>query len=154
MAFKQYPEDLFEYVVTGTPLEVGSYAISTYQQLTAIHMALSLYRTDLLTTEQVRLSIDRDSQSDTITSDWLSLTDLTGLTSGGNHWRGLVRFDFNRENISSSDTLDISIETQNYTHALSGTQICVLLDFLDSSGAISYSLPGEAYVELYGYEDS
>jgi hypothetical protein len=152
MAINNFPENLFENVVTATPLPIVSITGTTYQALAGIHVMMSLYRTDLVTDEQVRLSVDRNSQSDTITSDWFSLSSISNLNeSANNYWLGWVRFSFARQNVASSDTLDVSIETNNYAFSSSGTQIACISEYLNGSGAISYTLPGPARVKLYGY---
>lgn len=151
MAILNFPKDLFETVVVEPSAPIGQITNTTYQQLAGFHIFLSLWRTDLFTNEQIRLSIDRTSRGDTINSAWFSLSDITTLGTNGNYWRGRIRFEFGRENIAASDTLDLTIETQNYTHSLSGTQIGVIQRYLNTSGAINYTLPDISDFRMYGY---
>lgn len=152
MSFQEFPDYMYEIVNTGGLVELGTYTINNYKQISNITVTTVFYRTDLFTTERVRLSCDRSSQSDTITSNWFTpLTSISDFTDQ-NHWIGNIRFDFARENLQDSDTLKLFLETSNYTHSQAGTQIGAIINYLDTVGAPEVNSTKAAYSNVFGYE--
>ena len=152
MSFEEYPDYMYEIVNTGGKVELGTYTINNYKQISNITLTMIFYRTDLFTTERVRLSCERSSQSDTINSEWLTpLASIEGFTDD-NHWIGFLRFDFGRQNLQDLDTLQLFLEADNYTHNQAGTQIGAIINYLDANGMPEVNGDKAAYSNVFGYE--
>jgi len=133
MTFQKFPEYMYELVNTGGEIELGTITIDDSSELTAQFVTMIFYRTDLFTTEGVRLRLVRSNIAGTpVYSDWLTPASITSFTDT-NHWIGHLKFDFSREQLKASTTCQIFLETQNYSHDYSGTQIGVILNYINAS---------------------
>lgn len=152
MSFLEYPEYMYEIVNTGGLVELGTYTVNTYKQISNVQVTMLFNNTSLFTNEQVRLSCNRASQSDTITSEWITpktaITDFLGDVS----WIGNLRFDFNRQNLQDLDTLQIFLETTNYSFDQQGTQIGAIINYLDSNGQPEVLDNKAGYLNVFGYQ--
>lgn len=152
MSIRKFPNYLYEIVNTGGSVDIGSFTIDGYKQISNVTLPMIFYRTDLFINQQVRVSIERPSQSDTIVSSWFNPLNSIDTFLESDHWLGWVRLDLARQNILDTEVLSLSIETQNYTHLIGGTQIGVIENYLDSSGIFEVLGNKAAYAKIFGYQ--
>lgn len=153
MSFKKFPNYMYEIVNTGGTVELGNYTIPLDSEASNLYLAMIFYRTDLFTTEQVRLRLERsDFPAIPIFSDWVRPNQVIGNFLESQHWIGNLRFTMNREQLNASTTYDLFLETQNYTHDSGGTQIGSILNFIDpATGAFDVRLTTGAYNTTFSY---
>lgn len=152
MSFLEYPNYLYEIVTTGGTTELGTWTINTYKQASNVTLTMLFYRTDLFTNERVRISAERSSQADTILTDWLTPATAIADFTTDQHWIGAIRFDYARQNLQDGDTLQLFLETENYTWNPSGIQIGAIINYLDSTGVPEVLDNKAAYANVFGYE--
>lgn len=133
MSFQKFPDYMYEILCTGGNVELGTFTIDDSGELTNSYATMIFYRTDLFTTEQIRLRYDRsNAPSIPVYSDWITPANITGFTST-NYWIGNVRFDFNNEAVKAASTVNLYLETSGYTHDHSGTQIGSIMNYIDTA---------------------
>jgi len=133
MTFQKFPEYMYELVNTGGEIELGTLTIDDSGELTAHLVTMIFYRTDLFTTEGVRLRLVRSNIAGTpVYSSWVTPANISTFTDT-NYWIGDIKFDFSREQLKASTTCQVFLETQNYTHSYSGTQLGVILNYINAS---------------------
>lgn len=124
---------MYELVNTGGEIELGTITTQESGELDSHFVTMIFYRTDLFTTEAVRLRLVRSNVPGTpVYSSWVTPSAITGFTST-NYWIGNLKFDFSRESMKASTTCQMFLETQNYSHDYSGTQIGVILNYINAS---------------------
>ena len=152
MSIQQYPEYLFELASQGGLVELGDFTCNGYKQLSNVTLTMIFYRTDLFSNQRIRVGVDRTSQPGIIYSDWLTPSNsISGFTTN-QHWFGNVRFDFSRQNLQNLDGLTLYLDTENYVYANGGTQLGVILNYLDSSGNIVVNSNQAGNAEIFGYQ--
>jgi len=151
MSFKKFPEYMFEIVNTGGAVSMGGITAPGDREISNIYLSMVFYRTDLFTDEMVRLNVSRSIAGDTISSLWVTPASIIDDFTSLNHWVGNVRFDFDRENIIEGESLSVELETANYTHDYSGTQIGAIMNFINSSGQFEPTTSTSAYMTLFSY---
>lgn len=152
MAFQDFSETLYiKTMDTGEEIRVGSFATANNMELKYIRLTLYIDGATP-TNEQIRMKIYSDSGFSSLlyTSDWSTLSDITGVSS---RWLGWVRVDFNRENINKNKTYYATIESQNYTRILGTYDIGFAYDFpyplYDNSENLFYNHPIQT--QIFGY---
>lgn len=152
MSFQEFPNYLYEIVNTGGTTSVGTFTSNSYKQISAVTLPMIFYQTSLFTNQRVRISMTRSSQADTIVSSWFNPKTAIADFLDSDHWIGFIRFDFARQNIQDGDVLGVSIETENYTHSIGGTEIGAISNFLDDvTGEFDVDIKA-SYVNIFGYE--
>ena len=133
MSIEKFPEYMYELVKTGGDIELGTITIDDSGELASHLTTMIFYRTDLFTTEGVRLRLVRSNIAGTpVYSSWVTPASIATFTDT-NYWIGDIRFDFAREQLKASTTCQVFLETQNYTHDHSGTQLGVILNYINAS---------------------
>ena len=153
MAFKDFSKvQYIKTIDTGELVKIGSF--NTVNNLELKYMRLTVYVESMaLTTEQIRINIysDIDCTSKLFSSDWCTLSDISGLSS---RWIGWVRIDFNRQPINKLLTYYAAIESQNYTRTASNYIGCSF-DFpfpiYENNENDFYNHPLQ--FQLFGYTD-
>lgn len=119
MAFKDFSDIKYiKTVDTSETINMGSFSTDANLELGHIRALIYIQGT-LGGSEQIRLSIypTEDSTNATYTSSWSNVGDVldeNGEAVTGN-WLGLIRCDFDRENINNNLTYYLKAELQNYT---------------------------------------
>lgn len=153
MSFLEYPNYLYEIVTTGGTTELGTWTINNYKQASNVVLTMLFYDTGSFTSERVRISAERSSQADTIISDWLRPATAIADFTSTDHWIGAIRFDYGRQNLQDGDTLQLFLETENYTWNPSGIQIGAILNYVDATTGVPEVLDTKAaYANVFGYE--
>lgn len=152
MSFERYPEYMYEIVNQGPASGLGVFTITDNGEIDSIQGSFIFYRTDLFTTEQIRLKVTRsDFPATPIYSEYFTCASIENFTTN-NHWIGKVKFNFARQALNAGSTVTIELETQNYTHTPgNGTEIGAILKFVDSSGAISLNANEAADLTIFQY---
>lgn len=144
---------MYEIVNTGGEVELGTYSIGDDSELINLYMAMIFYETSSFTNEQVRVRVERsDAVSSPLYSDWITVkTFIDGFTDT-DHWIGNILFSFSREQINSSTTYTLYLETNNYTHDALGIQIGTIINFINpSTGAFEVTSNRAAYNTTFSY---
>lgn len=124
---------MYEIVNTGGETELGKYTVTSQGELSNCYLSMIFYRTDLFSNEGVRLRIVRSNAPSTpVYSSWVTPSTVISNFTDSNYWIGNVRFDFNRQQLNTSTTYDLYLETQNYTHDYSGIQIGSIMNFINN----------------------
>lgn len=133
MAFLDFSEEQYvKTFETGELIRMGSF--STVEDGELAHMRALMYiRGTLAGSEQFRMSVYSCHQYKGLIaqSSWVDLsgiTDENGSTITGN-FLGMIRVDFNRENINKNNTYYVLAELQNYTENFPTFEIGLSYDF-------------------------
>lgn len=147
MTSKKFPEYMYEIVNLGGETELGTITVDDSGEITAHIVTMVFYRTDLFTNEQVRLRLVRSNIPGTpIYSSWVTPTAISNFTDA-NHWIGDLKFDFARQQVNASTSIQVFLETQNYTHDYPGTQLGVILNFINASTGQFDVLPTNGFYQ-------
>lgn len=145
MTFQKFPNYMYEIVNLGGETEQGTYTVSESGELSNLVATMIFYRTDLFTTERFRLRLVRSNAPSTpVYSDWVSPVDSIDNFLGSNYWLGDVRLDFDKQQMTGATTFQVFLETENYTHDYSGTQIGSILHFIDNATGQFQVIPNTA----------
>ena len=148
MTSQKFPEYMYEIVNLGGETELGTITIDDSGELTAHLVSMIFYRTDLFTNEGVRLRLVRSNIPATpVYSDWVTPASAISNFTDTNYWVGDLKFDFAREQLKASTTCQIFLETQNYTHDYSGTQLGVILNYINASTGQFDVLPTNGFYQ-------
>lgn len=115
MSTQDFPaSQYFSIFQTNEEAIVGSFTNITTE---LAHMQLTCFIKDGtgITTERFRVKIYADENKNALlyTSDWSNFSDISELPVA--NWRGLIRVNWNRENVNENTTYHWSIEMNNYT---------------------------------------
>lgn len=153
MTLQKFPEYMWEIYNTGGEIELGTLTIAASGGLTAQTVTMIFYRTDLFTNERFRLRFVRSNAVSTpLYSNWITPGNLITNFLITNYWIGDVRFDFSREQLNASTTVQVFLETDNYTHDYNGTQIGVVLNYINAGTGQFDSLSSNGfYTQTFKY---
>lgn len=151
MSFKKFPDYMFEIVNTGGTVSMGGLTSPSNSDISNIYIAMIFYDTSLFSTERIRLNVGRSTAADTISSSWVTPSSVITDFTTTDHWIGNVRFDFDRFNILTGESLAVELETDNYTYNVSGTQIGAIMNYINSSGQFEPTTATSAYMTLFSY---
>lgn len=152
MSIKKFPEYMNAIINIGGENSLGTFTIEADGEISNIYAMMIFYRTDLFTNEQIRIRGVRALFPGTpIYSEWVQPSIYISNFTNTNHWLGRVRFDFSREQIQESDTIEFFLETQNYTYAPNGTEIGSIYNYIDGSGQFSVVTTTAIYNEIFSY---
>lgn len=125
---------MYEIVNTGGETEQGTYTVDQSGELTSLVSTMIFYRTDLFTTQKVRLKVVRsNAPSLPVYSNWVVPNESIETFIDSNHWLGDLRFDFDRQQMKGGSTYQVFLEAANYTHNEGGTQIGTILNFINTA---------------------
>lgn len=150
MAFVQFPVDAYiKTFNTGVVERIASFQLNDSTELE--YIVLTLLRIGTAAgSERMRLIVYPSSNhngSASATSDWRELADFT---SGANAI-GRLRFDFNRQHLSSQFTYYLSVETQNYTRVGETFYLGAKLDWPDDVYTSPVADARGAQIRIIGY---
>lgn len=149
MAFADFAETQYVKTVdTGETPRLGAFSTAENGELK--YMRVKLYIKGTLSgSEQIRLKIYGDSSFSSLlyTSSWSSISNVTdenGAAVTGD-WIGVIRTDFNNENINQNMTYYLEAEFANYTRNSDSFYIGLLYDFpfpvFDNNEPLFYNHP-------------
>lgn len=119
MAFSPFSRKQFiKELDTGEAPKLGKFKDTRNQELSSIRIDIYIQGvTSLAGNEQIRLKIFADPDHNVLlyTSDWANLSDIEGIGSITQNYRGQIRIDFNKENINKNIFYYVGAETNNYT---------------------------------------
>jgi len=115
MSIQYFPATQFFYVFQANEEAViGSFTDKTTE---LYYMQLSCFISEVTSigTDRMRIKIYSDANKNNLlyTSSWSDFSSITDI--GSTNWRGLIRVDFNRENINSELTYYWAVQMDNYT---------------------------------------
>lgn len=144
---------MYEIVNTGGEVELGTYTVDADGEVSNLLLAMIFYRTDLFTTQGVRLRLVRsDFPAIPIYTDWVTPSSYISDFTDDTHWIGNVKFNIARKQLNSGTTYGLFLETQNYTHDALGLQIGSILNFIDpATGAFDVRLNTGSYNTTFSY---
>ena len=157
MAYQDFAdEQYFKTIDTSETPVMGTFQTADNIELQYIQVIIWIQDvTALGGSEQIRLNIYSE---DTYTallyqSNWRSISDITNL--GSQNWTGLLRIDFNRENINKNLTYYVRAELQNYTRNADDFWIGLSHDFpfpiYDNGESKFFDHP--LAMEIHGYKE-
>lgn len=133
MTIKKFPNYMYEICNLGGESELGTYSIISSGEMDADYATMIFYRTDLFTTEQVRFRFVRsNAPSLPVYSSWITPKTAISNFDDTQHWIGRLKFDYDRQAMTAGTTVRVYLETQNYTHDHSGTQIGAIMKYINS----------------------
>lgn len=133
MAFKDFPANQYvKTFETNELVRMGSFQTNENGELKYIR-ALMYIRGNLAGNEQFRIRLFPTNLYETsiATSSWMSLSNIVdenNIALLGN-FVGMIRCDFNRENINKNNTYYVQAELQNYTANYPTFEIGLAYDF-------------------------
>ena len=152
MTSKKFPNYLFEAVLTGGDIELGTFTIDESGELDSYVMTMIFYRTDLFTTEGFRLKLVRSNIATPIVSQVFTPSTEISNFQDTSYWLGDVKFSFDRQALKLGTTVNVKLEGIAYSHSHSGTQVGALLNYIDSStGQFDVASNKAAYVNQFIY---
>lgn len=117
MAFTDFADTQYiKSIDTGEEIRVGSFQTIRNEELVYYRPTIYINGTATISNEKMRVNIYSDSAytSKLYSSEWASLSDISGLTDTG-YWIGWVRLDFNNENLNLNKIYYPTIEMSDYT---------------------------------------
>jgi len=160
MPFEKYPSKMFFRTLdTGEELRLGTVelpaaASNTRQGFELRHLRLALYKHGAHGgSEQLRVRIypNADHATPVHTSDWLSLSSITTLST---YWLGWLRFDFARAHLWGL-TYHVTVQAQNYTRNGDSYYLGFKFDWPDRVNSVvagAHGLRIGAQMGLVGYQ--
>ena len=159
MSFRQFSE--YQYIRamdTGEIIKLGGFKLGTSHEIGHMRV-LTFINGTLGGSEQLRVNIYSDigHSKKIFHSDWSNiggtLENENGALITGN-WLGLIRFDFNRQNINKNFFYYASIESQSYTRNGDTFYIGFSYDypFPRYSNSANASYEANLAFEIFGYE--
>lgn len=159
MAFRHFSEYQYIKVMdTSELIKLGGFKLSSSNEISAIRV-LTFINGTLGGSEQLRINIYSDvgHSKKIFHSNWTSLngtiSDENGTIITGN-WFGLLRFDFNRENINKNIFYYASVESQSYNRNGDTFYLGFAHDYPYSRYSQGANAAYEANIafEIFGYE--
>ena len=122
---------MYEIVVETGEVEVGTYTVDADGELSNLYLVMLFNGVPSFVNETIYLRVVRSTFTGTPVQS--SNVTVASVISGSQSWIGNVRFDFNKETLTSGETIQVFLGTGSYTRG--STEIGAILNYLDSAGS-------------------
>lgn len=148
MSFKKFPDHLYELVLSADKIPLGTFTVDQDAEIEHVYMTAMVRDVPSISTEAIYLYAVRSSfpaipiQSSSVL--------VSSFVSGPDCWVGNVRFDFSRQALKASDTIDLYLGANDYSFDNFGTQISAVLNYIDT-GTQQFNVSSDkaAYLNIF-----